>query len=315
MSTIDHKDIRIGTLVNGLGADPANYIKQILPNGFESFSITFWQSALGTDLDALAEKVNRTLEGSGAVISSIGIFGNPLENDEMDVNSRKSWEVLIEKAHLFGTDLVAGFSGRVRGKSIPKSIDRLKEVFTPLLEKAGERGVSLAFENCSMGGTWDNGDWNIAHNPLAWELMFDALPYENLGLEWEPCHQLVQLIDPLPQIREWGHRFMHIHGKDASIHWAQIKRHGISTQLDTETATLFGKQPLPNWAHHRTPGFGDTNWTDLISELRLIGFQGSIDIEGWHDPVYRADLEMTGQVHSLNYLKNCRGGPYIKNPV
>ena len=33
------------------------------------------------------------------------------------------------------------------------------------------------------------------------------------------------------------------------------------------------------------------------------GFHGCIDIEGWHDPVYRDDLEMTGQVHALNYLE------------
>ena len=64
-----------------------------------------------------------------------------------------------------------------------------------------------------------------------------------------------------------------------------------------------------------TPGFGDSNWTDIISELRLQGFKGSIDIEGWHDPVYRDDLEMTGQVHALNYLKNCRGGAeFAPNP-
>jgi CBS domain-containing protein len=37
-------------------------------------------------------------------------------------------------------------------------------------------------------------------------------------------------------------------------------------------------------------------------------FIGSIDIEGWHDPVYRDELEMTGQVAGLNYLKRCRGG-------
>ncbi len=24
-----------------------------------------------------------------------------------------------------------------------------------------------------------------------------------LGLEWEPCHQRVALIDPLPQLRKW----------------------------------------------------------------------------------------------------------------
>ncbi|MBU2328433.1 MAG: sugar phosphate isomerase/epimerase, partial [Alphaproteobacteria bacterium] len=37
-------------------------------------------------------------------------------------------------------------------------------------------------------------------------------------------------------------------------------------------------------------------------------------IEGWHDPVYRDALEMTGQVHGLNYLKNCRGGDFVADP-
>jgi hypothetical protein len=47
----------------------------------------------------------------------------------------------------------------------------------------------------------------------------------------------------------------------------------------------------------------------------MAGFTGSIDIEGWHDPVYSNELEMTGQVKSLNYLKECRGGTYIPNPA
>jgi sugar phosphate isomerase/epimerase len=62
------------------------------------------------------------------------------------------------------------------------------------------------------------------------------------------------------------------------------------------------------------PGMGDSNWKDIITELRLVGFEGAIDIEGWHDPVYRGELEMTGQVHALNYLKECRGGAYVANP-
>lgn len=68
------------------------------------------------------------------------------------------------------------------------------------------------------------------------------------------------------------------------------------------------------FAFHRTPGFGDTNWTDVISELRLGGYQGSTDIEGWHDPVYRDELEMTGQVRALNYLKERRDGALVINP-
>ncbi len=44
------------------------------------------------------------------------------------------------------------------------------------------------------------------------------------------------------------------------------------------------------------------------------GYTGTIDIEGWHDPVHGGDLEMSGQVRALNYLKQCRGGDFIANP-
>jgi sugar phosphate isomerase/epimerase len=64
----------------------------------------------------------------------------------------------------------------------------------------------------------------------------------------------------------------------------------------------------------RTPGFGDSNWTDIISELRLAGWPGSIDIEGWHDPVYCDELELTGQIGAFNSLKTCRGGRYVPDP-
>lgn len=73
-------------------------------------------------------------------------------------------------------------------------------------------------------------------------------------------------------------------------------------------------QPVPAFSYHRTPGFGDSDWTAIISDLRQGGFKGCIDIEGWHDPVYQGELEMTGQVYALNYLKQCRGGSYIDNP-
>jgi sugar phosphate isomerase/epimerase len=124
-----------------------------------------------------------------------------------------------------------------------------------------------------------------------------------IGLEWEPTHQMNSLIDPIPQLRKWmpSGKIFHIHGKDATIAWDVIK-----------TTGLRGGKP---WIWHRTPGFGDTNWTDVISVLRQHKFNGFIDIEGWHDPVYRDELEMTGQVHAMNYLKQCRGGTFVKNPV
>lgn len=296
----NHQDIRIGTLVQG-GEKTPDYIRQILPHGFESFSITFWQTIGATDLQRLAKEVRKVLEGSGAVISTLSVFGNPLETQPLDLETVKSWEKLIDSAHLFGTDIVTGFTGRLRGKPLPDSIPRFKEVFGPLAQRAKDKGVRIAFENCEMGGTWESGDWNIAHTPDAWKMMFDALPCDNLGLEWEPCHQMVKLIDPMPQLREWVDRIFHVHGKCATIQWDIVRKHGV--------------HGARQFAWHRTPGFGDCNWTDIISELRMGGFRGSIDIEGWHDPIYRKDLEMTGQVHGLRYLKNCRGGEFVPNPA
>ena len=68
-----------------------------------------------------------------------------------------------------------------------------------------------------MLGTWETGDWNIAHNPAAWEMMFNELPHDNIGLEWEPCHQLFDLIDPMPQLIDWMPKIFHVHGKDATV--------------------------------------------------------------------------------------------------
>ena len=293
--------IRIGTMVRANDSNPAATVRQILPLGFESIEPFFWQT-VNKDLPRLAGELKEAIGDADVTVSTLGMFGNPLEGDELDRATLDGWKALIDHAHLFGATTVSGFTGRVRGKSIEDSLPRFTQVWGELARRAADKGVRLAFENCAMDGNWASGDWNIAHNPDAWELMFNALPLDNVGLEWEPCHQLVYLIDPLPQVRKWGNKFFHVHGKDATVRWDVVREHGVH-----------GRHPC---VQMRTPGFGDTDWTRVISELRLVGYQGSIDIEGWHDPVYRDELEMTGQVAALEYLKRCRGGSrFIPNPA
>ncbi|MFB9327988.1 sugar phosphate isomerase/epimerase family protein [Paenibacillus aurantiacus] len=291
--------LRIGTLVGG--GDAVRVIPQIVSHGFESFSLTFWQTTGGTDLVETAKRVRELQDEYGFIISTLGIFGNPLTGTGDNADTLASWERLIDHAHLFGTDIVSGFTGRLTGESIEASIPKYAQVFGELGRRAQDKGVRIAFENCDMGGSWATGDWNIAHNPTAWEMMFHAIPSEHIGLQWEPCHQMVSLIDPIPQLRKWVDKVFHVHGKDATIAWDVVKEYGIH-----------GPKPFV-W--HRTPGFGDTKWTDIITILRQAGYKGTIDIEGWHDPVYCGELEMTGQVHALNYLKQCRGGNFVPNPI
>jgi sugar phosphate isomerase/epimerase len=295
ISRENHQDIRIGTIAELKHG--ANYLKQILPHGFECFELTNWQYLPeGMDLAATAKEVLDTI-GDKAVISCLGMYGNPLQ-DEKTV---EHWEKAIKACKLFKTNLVCGFAGAIETEPVDKSMPQYKRVFGHLAKVAEDEGVRIAFENCDMGGTWDKPRWNIAHSPRAWEMMFNEVESKAIGLEWEPCHQMVSLIDPLPQLRKWVGRVYHIHGKDATIARDVLKEQGLRG----------GQQ----FVWHRTPGFGDTNWTDVISILRMGGFTGAIDIEGWHDPIYGRELEMTGQVYALNYLKQCRGGAFVQNPT
>ncbi|MBL8049123.1 MAG: sugar phosphate isomerase/epimerase [Chthonomonas sp.] len=292
--TTNHADIRIGTLAKL--DDAHTYLPQILPHGFESFSLTSWARVPeGINWAERGQQI-RDICGDQAVISSIGVYGNPMRDDF----TRDAFAEFIRNAHHFGAKVVCGFAGAIEEKKIDEQMDEFRATWEPLAKLAEDHGVKIAFENCDMGGYWERPAWNIAHSPRAWEMMFDAVPSDAMGLQWEPCHQMVSFIDPLPQLRKWVGKIHHVHGKDATV------AHDLVRELGTRSGKFV--------VFHRTPGFGDTNWADLITILRQAKWEGCIDIEGWHDPVYRDDLEMTGQVFGLNYLKACRGGPFVPNP-
>ena len=164
------------------------------------------------------------LGDSGVAVSSIGYYCNALENED----SARPWRQFIDKAHLFGTNLVTTFAGALEGQPVEKAIPRYKEVFGELARRAEDKGVKLCIENCPMDGTWNSATCNIGFNPKAWEMMFDAVPSEAIGLEWEPAHQMVQLIDPLPVLEQWIPPVYHLHGKDCTIHWDRVKKHACS---------------------------------------------------------------------------------------
>ena len=306
-------------MVDGLD-DAPNWIRQILPHGFESFQISFWQNTGDVDLARLAGELNDTLAGSDATVSSLAVFGNPLEHDDDAERTRQAWRDLIDTAPRVHAGLVCGFAGRLNDEPIHASMPRFAEVFGPLARRAADQGIRLAFENCDMGGNWGRGHWNIAHDPRAWEMMFNVLDSktgENVGLEWEPCHQMVSLIEPVAQLKKLlpTGKVFHVHGKDATIHWDRVREHGIHTFRGHAGKAEHGVSPVPDYVEHRTPGFGDTDWAQVFDALRRHGYTGFVDIEGYHDPVYVGDLEMTGQVHALQYLKRCRGGDHVPNPT
>lgn len=288
------KQIKIGTCVPGPQAE--TWIEQLKDKGFESFSINYHMSLEGADLDRLAVRTADMLKNSGAQISTIGFYCNPLQNPE----HREALKLVIKKAEQFGASHVSTFAGALEGKPVEESFREFGMVFRELAQLAEEKGIRLGIENCPMGGTWERASCNIGFHPKAWEAMFEEVKNENFGLEWEPAHAMMQLMEPVSQLKQWSKKIVHVHGKDASIDWESVKRNGV-----------FGAVP---YAVYRMPGFGNTDWREIISILRMSGYEDDICIEGYHDPVYCGEWEMTGQLHALSYLKWCRGGEFVPSP-
>jgi sugar phosphate isomerase/epimerase len=291
---IKMEQIKIGTCIPGTRT--VDWLPHIVKAGFETVSLNFHMSLEGTDLVELSKKVKDIIGDSNVQVSTLGLYCNPLQYED----HKKNLEYCIDNAHLFGASVVSTFAGALEGKRVEESIPVFGKVFRDLAKRATDKNLKIAIENCTMGGTWHHATCNIGFNPKAWEMMFNEVPDDSLGLEWEPTHQMVQLIDPIPQLRDWVKKITHLHGKDATIDMDAVRRYGITGAKE--------------FVYHRTPGFGDNNWRDIISILHMGGYEGDICIEGYHDPVYNGDWEMTSQLHALNYLKWCRGGEFTPNP-
>ena len=157
------KSIRIGTLVNGGSA--AKVIPQLIPHGFESFGLTFWQSTNGADLFEIAKRVREQTEPHDIVISSVGVFGNPLTGAGDNADTLASWERLIDAAEAFGTNVVAGFTGRMPGR-IDESMARwrcprgyVEDVAAAMaLTVVDERAVGRVF-NVAEAAAFTEAEW------------------------------------------------------------------------------------------------------------------------------------------------------------
>src|SRR5208337_4824783 len=132
-------------MVKAMQPDPATYVRAIVRLGFESIQPFFWQTLGSKDLPRLAGELKEAIGDADVKISALGMFGNPLEDQDLDRQTLEGWKTLIDNARLFGTDLIAGFTGRVRGAKLPESLPRFKKVWGDLARRAADTGVRIAF--------------------------------------------------------------------------------------------------------------------------------------------------------------------------
>jgi sugar phosphate isomerase/epimerase len=218
-------------------------------------------------------------------ISSIGAYyKNPLDPKQTDY-ARDTFRRAIEVAKFLGVKTVSGFPGAViemeineRGgnpvyKPFENYLPQLLSFWMPLVAEAADHGVRIAFEHCPQG-QWHLPimGYNMLAQPAMWERFFDKIRSENVGIEWDASHLMCQFIDPIENIRRFGSRIFHVHAKDAYINRHLLEVYGICH---------------PGVAEHRVVGFGQLNWAEVVHALVRAGYDSDLNIEGFHDPVFR----------------------------
>ena len=95
-----------------------------------------------------------------------------------------------------------------------------------------------------------------------------------IGANFDPSHLIWQGMDPVMALRELKGAVYHFHAKDTKVDAYNKARNGV---LDTGS---YGDLLDRSWVF-RTIGYGsDMNlWKDMMSTLRMIGYDGSVSIE------------------------------------
>lgn len=95
-----------------------------------------------------------------------------------------------------------------------------------------------------------------------------------LGANLDPSHLIWQGIDPVAAIRELKGAIYHFHAKDTKIDKYNTAKNGV---LDTKH---YSDELGRAWVF-RAVGFGNdaAYWRDIISNLRLCGYDGALSIE------------------------------------
>ncbi|MCJ7548654.1 MAG: sugar phosphate isomerase/epimerase [Anaerolineae bacterium] len=241
-----------------------------------------------------AAAVKALVAGAGVQISGLGYYPNALSpNLEEAAVAISHIKRLIEAAVLLDVDVVNTFIGRDWTKSVDANWARFKEVWPPLIAFAEEHNVRIGIENCPMLFTDDEwpGGKNLAHAPAIWRRMFQEIPSESFGLNYDPSHLLWQQMDYIKPLWAFADRLFHVHAKDARVDQDRLDEVGVlATPLEFHTPKL--------------PGLGDIDWGRFFSVLGSIGYDGPVCIEV-EDRAYEGSLESRKDAlrQSARYLK------------
>ncbi len=245
----------------------------------------------------------------GLEISALSCHGNPIHPDaaiakEHDAIFRKT----IELASMLGIDTVVNFSGCPGdhpGAKYPNWVTcpwppdfgeilkyQWNEVAIPYWK--GDQRPAESRRTCASAWKCTPASSSTTPNTM---LCLRSACGEQIGANFDPSHLFWQGMDPVYAIRKLGKAgaIFHFHAKDCKIDERNSKTTGV---LDTKSYT---DELHRSWIF-RTIGYGHDAqvWKDMISTLRLVGYDGALSIE--HEDSLMSNVE--GFKKAVAFLKD-----------
>ena len=219
------------------------------------------------------------------VISALSCHGNPIHPDKKLANAHDAvFKQTVELATKLGVKQVITFSGCPGGDpkatqpnwitsswppEFPEMLEwQWKERVIPYWKETAkllkQKGVRVAIE---MHPNF------VAYNPETMLRLSDVAP-GTIGCNFDPSHMFWQQVDVPTAIRALGDRIYHVHAKDCKIDPGNTALNGV---LDVKKYT---DELHRSWVF-RTVGYGNGQsvWRDIVSNLRMVGYDHVISIE------------------------------------
>ncbi|MEL6150737.1 MAG: sugar phosphate isomerase/epimerase [Chloroflexota bacterium] len=236
--------------------------------------------------DNATAKFKDAIESRGLDISALSAHANPLHPDPaISEPHREAINNAILFAGKIGVDTVVTFSGCPGGGPEDKTPNWItcpwppdfgnavkwqwEAVMIPYWQEttkfAEDHGVKLAIE-------MHPGFCVYAVEHV--HALRDAVGSQNIGANFDPSHLFWQGVDVVYAIRELGDAIFHFHAKDTIVDPVNANVNGV---LDTKRYDDLANR---SWIF-RTVGYGqpEKTWRDIVSNLRLVGYEGPLSIE------------------------------------
>jgi sugar phosphate isomerase/epimerase len=257
--------------------------------------------------ESAAMAFKKAVADRGLTISALSAHANPLHPDPEIGQAHKNYVThAVLMAEKIGVETIVTFSGCPGGGPEDKTPNwvtcpwppdfsqtvkwQWEEVMIPYWQEtakfARDRGVKIAVE---MHPGF------CVYSPETLLALREAVGLDNLGTNFDPSHLFWQGADPGYAIRALGQAIFHFHAKDTRIDPINTNVNGV---LDTKSYRDFARR---SWIF-RTVGYGHNEevWRDMVSNLRLVGYDGALSIE--HEDGLMSGRE--GFEKAVTFLKN-----------